>query len=160
MTWFDVVALLLLALIAWLESLRGFGRALFDVIGAIIALKVASVLSGPLGNSMPLFGAGASSEAFWYATSFVVLCALVVIGSKVIYETTLLSLDVFDPVVGGLLGAASGMVVGHVFLTTLLTIYGDAEAANILTGSFAGQELIRFRTYHHVITWLQNLGNW
>ena len=160
MTWFDVVALLLLALVAWLESLRGFGRALFDIVGAIIALKVASVVSGPLSNSLPLFGTGASSEAFWYATLFVVLCALVVVGSKVIYETTLLSLDVFDPVVGGLLGAASGIVVAHVFLRTLLIIYGDAEAANLLIGSFVGQEFIRFRAYHHVINWLQNLGNW
>lgn len=160
MTWFDVVALLLVALVAWLESLRGFGRALFDIIGAIIALKVASVVSGPLSNSMPLFGAGGSSEAFWYATLFVVLCAVVVIGAKVVYETTLLSLDVFDPVVGGLLGAGSGMVVAHVFLRMLLTIYGDASAANVLVGSFVGQELIQFRAYHHVINWLQNLGNW
>ena len=160
MTWFDVVALLLVALVAWLESLRGFGRALFDIIGAIIALKVASVVSGPLSNSMPLFGAGGSSEAFWYATLFVVLCAVVVIGSKVVYETTLLSLDVFDPVVGGLLGAGSGMVVAHVFLRMLLIIYGDSSAANVLVGSFVGQELIQFRAYHHVINWLQNLGNW
>jgi len=160
LTWFDVVALLLVALVAWLESLRGFGRALFDIIGAIIALKVASVVSGPLSNSMPLFGAGGSSEAFWYATLFVVLCAVVVIGAKVVYETTLLSLDVFDPVVGGLLGAGSGMVVAHVFLRMLLTIYGDASAANVLVGSFVGQELIQFRAYHHVINWLQNLGNW
>lgn len=160
MTWFDVVGLLLLALVAWLESLRGFGRALFDIIGAIIALKVASVLSGPLSNSLSLFGAGGSSEAFWYATLFVVLCALVVIGSKLIYETTLLSLDVFDPVVGGLLGVGSGMIVAHVFLRTLLTIYGDAAVAGLLMGSFVGQELIQFRSYHHVINWLQNLGNW
>ena len=160
MTWFDVVGLLLLALVAWLESLRGFGRALFDIIGAIIALKVASVLSGPLSKSLPLFGAGGSSEAFWYATLFVVLCALVVIGSKLIYETTLLSLDVFDPVVGGLLGVGSGMIVAHVFLRTLLTIYGDAEVAGLLMGSFVGRELIQFRSYHHVINWLQNLGNW
>jgi len=160
LTWFDVVGLLLLALVAWLESLRGFGRALFDIIGAIIALKVASVLSAPLGRSLPLFGAGGSSEAFWYATLFVVLCALVVIGSKLIYETTLLSLDVFDPVVGGLLGVGSGMIVAHVFLRTLLTIYGDAEVAGLLMGSFVGRELIQFRSYHHVINWLQNLGNW
>jgi len=160
LTWFDVVGLLLLALVAWLESLRGFGRALFDIIGAIIALKVASVLSGPLSKSLPLFGAGGSSEAFWYATLFVVLCALVVIGSKLIYETTLLSLDVFDPVVGGLLGVGSGMIVAHVFLRTLLTIYGDAEVAGLLMGSFVGRELIQFRSYHHVINWLQNLGNW
>ena len=159
MTWFDAVVLLLVAAVAWLESNRGFGRAIFDVVGAIVVLRVAMSLAGPLGHAIPLAQAEGTSEAVWLVGVFVALCALVVIGSRFLYETTLLSLDVLDPVVGGLLGAISGVVLSYVFLRAMLLVYGDAEAAKVLLGSFVGQELVEFRTFHTVLTALQDLGN-
>ncbi len=159
MTWFDAVVLLLVAAVAWLESNRGFGRAIFDVVGAIVVLRIAMSLAGPLAHAVPLSEAEGTSEAIWLVGMFVVLCALVVIGSRFLYETTLLSLDVLDPVVGGVLGAISGAILAHVFLRAMLLVYGDTEAAQVLVGSFVGQELLRFRTFHTVLTALQNLGN-
>lgn len=158
MTWFDIVVLLLVASVAWLESNRGFGRAIFDVIGAIVVLKIATFAAHPLGLAFPLSRVAGTSDAIWLVTVFVALMVLVVIGSRFLYETTLLSLDVLDPVVGGLLGAISGMIISYVFLRTMLLVYGDSQAANVLLGSFVGQELIKFRTFHTVLTTLQNLG--
>lgn len=160
MTWYDVIAVLLIALIIWLESHRGFGRALFDFIGAVIALKVSGYVAGPLAESVPLAESRGTTEAIWMVGVFVVLVALVVIGSRFLYETTLLSLDVFDPLVGGLLGAASGMLLAHVFLKMLLLSYGESEVAKVLLGSFVGQELLKFRTFHIVLNTLSNLGKW
>lgn len=160
MTWFDVVAVLLVIGIAFLESQRGFGRALLDLMGGIIALKLATFLSGPLAAGAPVLSTAERSEALWLAVTFLVLAAATVVASKFIYETTLLSLDVLDPLVGGLLGIASGMVVAHIFLRMLLVSYGEAEVANVLLNSFAGQELLKFRTYHRVIQALENLGRW
>ena len=160
MTWYDVVGILLVVVVAWLESKRGFGRAIFDLLGAIIALKLALFLAAPMGESVPLMGSAEANQAFWLAAVFGVLAVLIVVASKFVYETTLLSLDVLDPVVGGLLGLASGMAVAHIFLKTLLVSYGDAEVAKVLVGSFVGQELLEFRTYHYVFNALQNLGHW
>jgi len=160
MNWFDIVALLLIVLIATVESQRGFGRALFDLVGAIIALKMASVLARPLAGAAPLLSSPDSSAALWLGIVFVLLVTLTVIASKMLYETTLLSLDVLDPVVGGLLGFCSGVVVAHIFLRMLLIAYGEGEAANALLGSFTGQELLRFRSFRRIVTALQNLGNW
>lgn len=160
MTWFDIVALLLIVLIATVESQRGFGRALFDLLGAVIALKVASALARPLAGAAPLLSTADSSAALWMGIVFVLLVVLTVIASKMLYETTLLSLDVLDPVVGSLLGICSGVVVSHIFLKMLLLAYGDGEAANAVLSSFMGQELLRFRSFHRVLTALQNLGNW
>ena len=40
MTWFDIVAILIVVVIAWAESVRGFGRALYDLIGALIVINL------------------------------------------------------------------------------------------------------------------------
>ena len=160
MTWFDVVAILLVGLIAWLESVRGFGRALLDLVGGLIALKVASFVAAPLGTAAPLFQSPDTSTAFWHAAIFLILASLTVLASKLIYETTLLSLDVLDPLVGGVLGLGCGIVVAHIFLKTLVLGFGESEAADVLIGTFVGQELLKFRSYHTVVTALQNLGNW
>lgn len=158
MTWFDAVVFILVGAVAWLESNRGFGRAIFDVIGAIVVLRITISLAGPLAHAIPLSQAEGTSQAIWLVGVFVVLIALVVIGSRFLYETTLLSLDVLDPVVGGALGVVSGLILSHVFLRAMLVAYGDSEAAKVLLGSFVGQELLQFRTFHIVLTTLQNLG--
>ena len=160
MTWFDAVAIVLIIVIAWLESMRGFGRAIFDFVGGLIALRVSIFVAGPLARAVPLMQSEASGEAFWMAMIFVVLVVLIVIATKFIYETTLLSLDVLDPVVGGILGAASGIVVAHLFLRVMMAAYADTAFAHTVLNSFVGQEIVAFRSYHHLVQALQNLGTW
>lgn len=160
MTWFDGVALLLVIVVAWLESQRGFGRALFDLLGGIVSLKVASWTAPSLAHAAPVLAAKGACEAFWFSAFFLALAAMVVVAGKFIYETVLLSLDVLDPVVGAVFGFFSGMIVSHVFLKTLLLGYGSGPAAEALLRTFVGQELLKFRAYHTVVTALHNLGNW
>jgi hypothetical protein len=100
------------------------------------------------------------SEAFWMAMVFTVLVILVIIATKFIYESTLLSLDVLDPIVGGVLGVASGVVVAHVFLRVMVTAYTDTAFADVVLSSLMGQEIVQFRTYRLVVTALHNLGEW
>jgi uncharacterized membrane protein required for colicin V production len=158
--WPNIVALLIIVAVIWVESVRGFGRALFDVVGAIIALRVSLALAKPLASAVPILAGANSNQAFWLAGSFLVLMVLVVIASRFLYETTLLSLDVLDPVVGGIFGAITGTVAAHIFLRTLLVSYGDTEAAKMLLDTFMGRQLLEFRAFHTVVTALRNLGNW
>jgi len=160
MTWFNVVVVLVVILVGWLESIRGFGRALFDFVGAIISVKMATFLAPHLAVAAPILPAPASAEAAWIAIVFVTLAILTVIATKFIYDTTLLSLDVLDPVVGSILGIATGVLVSHVFLRVLLAAYAGTEFADVVNNSFAGQELIHLRFYHQVVTSLQEIGKW
>lgn len=160
MTWFDGVAIVLILLIAWAESVRGFGRAIFDFVGGLIALKMADVLSQPLADVAPILQPEAHAQAWWMAVLFLVFVVLIIIATKFIYETTLLSLDVLDPIVGGLLGIASGVLVAHVFIRVLLVAYADTDLYTVILNSFIGQEIIVFRSYHNLVEALQNLGNW
>ena len=160
MIWIDVVALLMIVTIAWLESVRGFGHALFDLVGALIALRVAIFLSAPLADAAPVMQPPAQAEAFWLATIFLILIALTIIATKFIYDSTLLSLDVLDPVVGALCGLASGIMVAHILLRMVHVAYADTEFAQVLMDGFMAKELLEFRSYHAFVTALQNLGNW
>jgi uncharacterized membrane protein required for colicin V production len=159
MAWTDIVALILIASVAWMESHRGFGRSLFDVVGAIISLKVAELVSEMLTVAAPVLSSPNGTHAFWYSAVFLVLAVLTILGTKVIYDTTLLSLDVLDPLVGAIFGLISGLIVAHVFLNTLQLGYtGDDVTA--LLNTLMGEELLQFRTYHAIVTALQSLGNW
>jgi uncharacterized membrane protein required for colicin V production len=159
-TWFDIVAILVVLLIGWIESVRGFGRALFDFVGALISIKMAIFLGPVLAKAAPVVQPVSHAEAFWMVMSFVLLACLTVLATKYVYESTLLSLDVLDPIVGGMLGIATGLLVAHLFLRMLLIAYGETEFAAVITASFTGQELIEYRTYRRVVTSLQNIGSW
>lgn len=160
MTWIDAVAILLVIGIGWLQSIRGFGRAVFDTVGALIAMKIATFAATPLATAVPLTSSEAGAEACWMAAVFVLLVILIIIATKFIYETTLLSLDVLDPAVGGILGVVCGVITSHIFLRALLIGYAGTDFAKTVMNTFVCQELVQFRTYHLVVTALQNLGQW
>ncbi len=158
MTWFDVVAFILLALIAWVESMRGFGRALFDLVGGIIAVKLVPVIALPLADSTAVMAAKGANQAFWLGLTLVVFGALVVLVARLVYQSTLLSLDYFDPIVGGIFGVMVGLIVVFFFLHALQLTYADTEQGRLLAQSFAGQEVLSLRSYHTAIQALHNLG--
>ena len=159
MTWFDIVGILLILLIAWLESIRGFGRALFDTVGGVIALKAAPEMAGPLARMMPVMSKTGPNEAFWLAVSFLLLVLFVLLASRFVYNSTLLSLDYLDPFVGAVLGVVAGIIVAFIFLRVLQLGYGGGEQGKILLDSFVGQELLNLRSYHTVVGTLQHLGD-
>jgi uncharacterized membrane protein required for colicin V production len=159
-SWFDIVVILIVVLVGWIESVRGFGRAIFDFVGILISLKMSIHLAPAVAKAAPVVQPIAHAEAFWMVMLFVIMAALTVLATKYVYDSMLLSLDVLDPIVGGMLGVGAGLMVGHLFLRMLLIAYGDTEFANVISGSFTGQELIELRTYHRVVTSLQNIGSW
>ncbi len=159
MTWFDIVGILLIILIAWLESLRGFGRALFDAVGGVVALKAAPEMAGPLARMMPVMSGAGQNEAFWLAASFLLLVLFILLASRIVYNSTLLSLDFLDPLVGGVLGVVAGIIVAFIFLRVLQLGYGGGQQGKVLLDSFVGQELLKLRTYHTVVDALSHLGD-
>ena len=159
MTWFDIVGILLIILIAWLESIRGFGRALLDMAGAIIALKAAPAIAAPLANMVSVVGKGGPNEAFWLAVSFLLLALLTLLAARLIYQSTLLSLDYLDPVLGAVFGIVSGIITCFIFLRVLQLDYGSSEQGKILLDSLVGQEILQLRSYHYVVGALNRLGD-
>lgn len=159
MTWFDIAALVLIVLVAWLESIRGFGRALVDLVGGVIIIKLTPVVSAPMAEMVPVLGSPDASKGLWFGLTFLVLAALIVLAARLIYNTTLLSLEYFDPIVGALFGAATGMIVAFAFLHSLQLGYGTGEPGKVLAASFMGQELLNLRSFHRFLEACYHLGD-
>ncbi len=159
MSWVDLLAAGIIIGIAFAESKRGFGLALFDLVGALLAMKISLALAPVLAKSAPLGFQGEDGTAFWLMALFVVLGALVLLGSKMIYQTTLLSLDVMDPTVGAILGIGTGLMAAHIVLRTMLFAAGSTPFGEHLAETIAVRQLVELHGYHYVFQALSHIGD-
>ena len=158
MHWVDLLAIGIIILLGFIESRRGFGLALFDIIGAVIIVKIVIALTPSVAETMSMGMAEQEAEGVWLLILFVVFAALVVLISHTIHKTTLLSLDVMDPIIGAILGLASGIVLAHVVLRSMVLIYENTALGDALMETVAVQQLVEFRGYLLVLDALTHLG--
>ena len=158
MSWLDILALFVIIGVSFLESHRGFGLALFDAVGALIAVKVSISVTPKLAESMRVGSSTNSAEAFWFLLSFIVLAGLMLLASKLLYQTTLLSLDTMDPIVGAILGFASGIIVSYVLLATMMLAYQGQPFADVLSNTAAYQQLVDFKGYNYLMDICRHIG--
>lgn len=158
MTWVDFLAVAIIIGIAFIESKRGFGYAIFDLIGGIIAVKLTLLAAPSLAVSTPLGMVPDDAKAFWHAAVFVVLAALALLASRLIYQNTLLSLDVLDPAIGAILGIASGIIVCHIFLQVMLFASAGSPLHPRLARTTAVIQLVDFRGFHSAVDTASHVG--
>jgi uncharacterized membrane protein required for colicin V production len=89
------------ALAVFVEYRRGFGKAIFDFAACLIALRAVSLFHKNLVGLFFFIHDRQANEAASFVVSFVVLAALLWLIGKRVYESTLISLDTFDPPLGG-----------------------------------------------------------
>jgi len=158
MNWVDLVALVIIVGIAFLESRRGFGLALFDLIGAIIASKLAISFYEAAGKALPFNLKAQDAQGFWIILMFLILGALVLLASRFLYSTTLLSLDVMDPVVGAILGIASGIITAHIILRGMVLAAAGTPFETELAGTFAVIQLVDQTGFKALMEVLTHIG--
>lgn len=154
MNWADLVVLILIGMIAAAEIKRGFGLALLTLVGAFVSLRLALLWSAPLARSLQLSAAPGPNRALVMGLAFVVMMALVTLIVYLIHPDTFLSLEPFDNLFGGLCGLATGWIVAFGFYQAL-HFWG---AHDLLQASLFAPEIVRFETYHKILTWLHHLG--
>jgi len=151
MTWVDIVVIALLVTVAIIEGKRGFGRALFDLIGVFIALRLSSVLVNPeSGVLRPAVG----SETISYLITFGVLAAVFVVIGHFIYSTMLFSADAFDAAFGVAIGLLVGVIICHAFVYGISIRAGVNESNNVVLASSISGEFLEFTTYHKIMNFL------
>jgi len=159
MNWLDTVAILAIIAIASLEAWRKFGKALFDVVGGLLAIHVAHAAQPGLAALVSFSADPDTNQAASFATVFVVLAALTVIASKYLYNVTLLALpDAFEGFGGAVLGIVSGVVVAHAIVWMVFTSAGGDVRSNPYKGTLAVNELVQWDTYHQALDSLKHLG--
>jgi len=158
MSWIDLVAAGLIIGIAFLESHRGFGLALFDVIGAILAVKISVALTPLVAKAAPLGFTPEAAKGFWLIVLFLALGGLALLASRLLYQTTLLSLDVMDPTVGAILGIGSGLLVAHVVVRAMVLASAGSPFGEEVAETIAVRQLVELHGYHYVMHALRHVG--
>ncbi len=155
----DAVIVIMIAAIVVIETKRGFGRVIFDFAALFAAARAASIAAPTAAGAVHLAKDAPANEAIWLAMLFVILgCALVYVG-KVAYDHTQISLDLFDPMFGGVAGVGVAVTVAHVLLCALaISSNVGVSPPEVLAGSTLGMEFYRFGAYHQMMHFLYTFG--
>jgi len=159
----DVIVVLIFVVITVVESVRGFGRALFDTIALIVVLKACKLLSPSLASSVIFYGSPTANAGFSFLLLFVVMGVVGLILAKLLYEALLWTLDAFDTFVGGLIGLIASGVVASALMHGLY-LWGGGFTQHVapfgiaMQRSWAGQEFLEWRTYNAILGFLRSLG--
>lgn len=156
LNWVDLVVVVIMATVALVEARRGFGRAILDFTALILAVRGTYMLAGPLSRTISLAPGQAANEAILYAISFIVLGGVLLYLGKLVYDLTLLSAGVFDPLLGGIFGIGAAAVLCHVFVRLIALSAGTDGLPDIVAASALGREFLTFDTYYAVVDTLYN----
>ena len=154
--WIDASILVLFVGALILELKRGFGRAVFDLAAFLVALRVTWMLNEPLSASVQLAADSHMNQAVIYALGFVVIGGPLIYVGKLLHAATLISGDVFDPMLCSLCGLAIATIATHTLVQTITLGAGGDGVPAVVAGSVFGTEFLRFDTYHQVLEQLYN----
>jgi uncharacterized membrane protein required for colicin V production len=156
--WIDLVLFAIVALAVWLEFQRGFGKAIFDFVAVLVAIKVALSYSPLASGFLRFLPDTQDNQALVFGVSFLALAAILWFIGKLIYDATLISLDTFDPPLGALVGFAVAVVLGHVLVNALFMTTGAAATVpEVIANSVLGYSFLEFPAYHAVINFMSSL---
>jgi hypothetical protein len=147
-----MLVLVALCVIVALEAWRGGGRALFDAAALVIAVKLAAPIA-------TRFAVGAArDEALMLGLFFVLFGGALLVGAKLLADTTLWSFEPFNGLVGGIFGVVAGGAALHAILRVLLLVGRGSPLADSIMGSEFAVQFVDFRAFHALIDWLSNLS--
>ncbi len=141
-----------------LEWKRGFGKAVFDLAALLLALRIAWGLNDALSGSVQLVANEHANQAILYIGGFVITGLVLVFLGKLVHSATLVSTDVFDPILGALCGLAMATVAAHALVQTIALGAGGSNVPIVIADSVLGTEFLQFGTYHQVLELLYNFN--
>lgn len=155
-SWIDIVIAAVFIVVIIGEIRRGFGKALFDFGAMVLTLIITYKLVDPVSKSIAFSSQHDMNKAIAFGIVFAVLGVILFLLGKFLYETTLISLDVFDPLLGGILGIGVAIIISHAFAQDVAlgtTVHGTSS---VVMNSALGKELLTFETYKHILNSLYN----
>lgn len=159
--WVDVLIFLIVAVIVYVQSQRGFIPALMEFIGAYGVLCLVNVIDDPLARGLRLFARPETNVAFLHILLFVLLCVPVVMVGIYLDHAIALSLDTFDTILGAIFGLTAGVVVCHAIIGGLVTGASPAGAVySSIANSTLAQEVLHFETWHNFVNAAGRLGQY
>ncbi|MBI2843765.1 MAG: CvpA family protein [Armatimonadetes bacterium] len=155
----DIVLLSLLIAAVVVETKRGFGKAIFDFAALFVTIRAVPMLAPVAANSVRFSHEALANEAICFAGLFVLVGGILLFLGKLGYDYTLISLETFDPLLGGVLGIGVAAIVGHAIVRSLAISASIGGAPpDVLSSSWIGMEFYGFTSYHRTIQFLSSLA--
>lgn len=158
MYWFDWMTLGIVLVVAVLETIRannsgGFGQALFDALGLVVAALGSTWLAGPL--------AGLLGGRQWVLTLiiFVVLSVGALAVARMLFSATEWSSDSFGGLLSFIFGLACGWVIANMVLRIVIQSQGESgEVIALMSGAPVAREVFQFRLWNMLMNSLFDLN--
>ncbi|MHB1001100.1 MAG: CvpA family protein [Armatimonadota bacterium] len=154
--WLDIVIVIMFIVIIAAEVKRGFGKALFDFAAFLVAIWGSYNLFKPVLKFVMLSPDPHTNQAIVFGSLFVILGIIMFFVGKFLYETTLISADVFDQFLGGVLGFGIAIIICHAMIRVIALNGWSNGLPEIITTSVLGKELLTFETYKQFLQALYN----
>jgi uncharacterized membrane protein required for colicin V production len=158
MQWFDWMTLGIVFVVAVLETIRakssgGFGQALFDALGLVVAALGSTWLAGPVAN---LIGVER-----WIVTLVVfgVLGIGALILGRVMFGMAEWSSDSFDGGLSFFFGVVCGWIVANMVLRIIVQQQGGlGEVIEMMPNAPVAREVFQFRLWNILMKQLFNVN--
>lgn len=140
-----VVALTFIISTYW-EVKRGFGKAIFDAPGLIIAVYAARNYY-LIPAKVLTFVSPDTANLFGFVIIFGILAAVSIMVASYLKCVTQISLDPFDPVMAAIVGLAAAVVFCHVLMYSVFLVSNNGTIEpGIISHSLLGDEFLSFKT--------------
>jgi uncharacterized membrane protein required for colicin V production len=148
MTGLDIFLVFIVLAVVVIETFRGFGMAVLDLVGLYTALLLSALVAPMVARTLPGFGTTNAGMADCSIAVFLFISAIFLLISKFSHDTLLWHLGMFDRFGGLVAGVALGIVFCHGIVAGLAV--GDAQQASAISGNLS-QQMLTFSDYHDFI---------
>ncbi len=154
MNWLDIVVLMILMGVAALESARGFGQALLDALLLYGALWLTDMGTPLLAHSLQFSPDPAANRGIAYGALLAGVGGMAFLLSLFLHRQTMLDAGMCERVFGLAAGLAVGMMAAHGFMRIVALNAASGSSEALIAGSFLGNEMLSFTTYHSLLATL------
>jgi uncharacterized membrane protein required for colicin V production len=152
MSWLDVLAILILLAATVLQTMRGFGRAVFDTMAIYGVLWLASVSAEPVAHMVPIGSDKAVNLAFAYGLVGILGSIVGLVLSHFCYQATLPHAGMFEHFFGLMLGVAVGAMFCHMLMRGIAFADPNGDGSGeLVTSGIVASEMYDFHTYHSIV---------
>jgi len=154
MTVLDIVLCFILAAAVIIETIRGFGAAVLDLLAVYSAFFLTTLLSPHFPQFFPGMHTTGTGIADCQIVSFLLLTIVLVTMSVFANESLRWNLGMLDRMGGIAAGFGFGLVFCHAIVAALSV--GDTFQVSSLSGGIS-QQMLTFSSYHQLIDQLYSV---
>jgi len=161
MNWLDVLIIITLVVAVIVETMRGFGKAVFDALALFGVLWLSATAAAPFAKVLPLSSDPAVAKAYAYG----IVAVAGIIGGLTLahfaYQNMLLNAGMFDHFLGLVLGVGVGMMLSHGLVRSMAMSDPEGKAsAQVVMAGPVSSEMYDFHNYHSVVDQITGAANY